>query len=208
MKKIFAVLCLLHGLNAVSQSGGGFANIDIGGRIAYIRPTGNFGMKMKPTAAIEIFFKTFREDGGLYFRGGALIMRCSPRQDTFPTLGMISGIGSTTLTPGWTVIHRYDVATFSFGGDYLFELSDQWRLYPGIDVVVTVVSTSYDSFVYERPERTRRLPNYFGARLRAGAEYLFESMSLFAEFNRCMNHTSDGDGLAYNDYSIGVRIDF
>jgi hypothetical protein len=202
MKKILAFIF-------VFASGITFAQFGI--KLSNVRPTGTLGSAVKPTIGGEIIYKSFNEDEerGLHFRASLGFTMFKARKDTFPTYGVISGSG-TTVTPGYTVIHKYNMISLSMGLDYYIPASSKLFFYPGIDVGVLFTSLAYDSYApLISSEGYSGGYAFLSGKLRVGTEYLVtENVGVFFECARSMNFSPDVGGLAYNDYGFGIRLNF
>ncbi|MBL7931092.1 MAG: hypothetical protein JNL60_04295 [Bacteroidia bacterium] len=203
MKKFITLLFVASSTLACAQ---------IALKLSNVRPTGNMGATLKPSIGIELMYKGFKDDddeSGFHPRASISFSKFKTRLDTFPTFGVISSNG-TTVTPGYTVIHKYSLAGLSVGGDIMIRLTDEFYLYPGFDVGALFSSVEYDSYApLISSEGYSGGYVYLSMRLRAGAEYLIkENIGIFLEANRSMNFSPEAGGLAYNDYGVGVRYKF
>jgi hypothetical protein len=204
MKKLILLLFIVNSFAALAQ---------LGVKLSNIRPTGSLGAGVKPTIGGELFYKANNGDDenetGFSVRFSIGYTKFTPRKDTFPTYGVISGSG-TTVTPGYTVIHKYNMAHISIGTDYMIGITDKLFLYPGIDVSVLFTSLDYESYTpLISSEGYSGGYAFIGTRFRLGAEYpVTEMITAFTEVNRSMNFSPEVGGLAYNDYGLGIRINF
>jgi hypothetical protein len=202
MKKLILLilLCSTYGL---------FAQVAL--KLSNIRPTGDMGASLKPTLGVEVMYKDVDDEpeNGFKVRFSAGFAKFKSRKDTFPTYGVIVSQG-TTVTPGYMVIHKYNLTNLSMGVDYMIGLGDKLFLYPGTDVGALFSSVEYESYTELISDE-----GYSGGyvfisfRMRAGAEYrLTEKLALYGEATRSMNFSPEVGGLGYNDYGVGLRIKF
>ncbi len=201
MKKLLLLLPLLIFCSCLSGQ--------VGVKFTHIRPTGELGSIVKPTIGGEIVWKTVSEDAGFMLRYGLMVAKFHSRLDTFPTYGVARSY-STTVLPGYTVIHVYNMMSITMGFDYMVSLSDKFLFYPGLDAGVEFLDIEYDLRVETLVDE-----HYSGgssglvARLRAGGQYLIiENLAVFAEVQRNLAFTVENGGFGYNDYGLGVRYNF
>jgi hypothetical protein len=181
----------------------------VGVKITHFRPTGDLGAILKPTIGGEVVWKSFDEEAGFIIRYGLIVSKYQARMDTFPTYA-VAHSNSTTVLPGNSVIHKFNMLSFTMGFDYMVSLSEKFSFYPGLDVGLQIVDMEYESIVetYIEEGFTGSSVGIVG-RLRAGTEYLIlENLGLFAEVQRNLAFTVDNGGFGYNDYGIGVRYNF
>ena len=200
MKKLVLLCFIFLNVSLFSQ---------VGIKLMHIRPTGNMGASLKPAVGFELIYKPFDDESDFKFRFGVGYAKFKSRLDTFPTYGTISG-GGTTVTPGWTVINKYSIVTLMGGFDYHVTVNDKLSFYPGIDLGAMFSIVAYDSYApLISSESYSGGYTYFGSRLRLGGEYLIiEDIGIFAEYTRGMHFSPEVGPLGYNDYSIGVRLNF
>ena len=200
MKRNLILFCILTFVSLHGQ---------VGLKFTHFRPTGQMGAVLKPTIGAEVLSKTFNDDSKFIVRYGLTVGKFQARMDTFPDYGVISGQG-TTVTPGFTVIHKYNLLTLTMGLDYTIQLSDKLSLYPGIDLGAIIIAMEYDSHTALISSE-----GYTGGgtgilcRFRAGIEYkVIENLGVFAESQRNLAFLVETGGMGYNDYGIGVRYNF
>lgn len=203
MKKLITLLF-------VASSTLAFAQVAL--KLSHVRPTGGMGASLKPSYGIELIYKDFKDEdneSGFHPRASISFSRFKTRLDTFPTYRVISSNG-TTVTPGYTVIHKYSIGGLAVGGDVMIRLTDAFCFYPGFDVGALFSSVEYDSYApMISSEGYSGGYVYLSMRLRAGAEYLVRrDIGIFIEANRSMNFSPEAGSIAYNDYGIGVRYKF
>jgi hypothetical protein len=180
-------------------------------KIVRYRPTGDMGMALKPTFSGELTTKSFDdEDKKWKPRFGLGFIHFAPRLDTIPTNGVIVSSNGSTVTPGYMVIHKYNIAYFYGGFDRQIKLSKIVFLYPGIDIGVGFIFLNYDSRTELISEQSYSGGSmYIGIRPRLGMEFkMNEKARLFFETVRNMNMIPHQSFFAYNDYGIGIRYNF
>ena len=178
MKKILSLLFIIHCSCAFAQ---------LAVKLSYIRPTGTMGATLKPTVGGELIYKPSKGDdkksrSGFNLRIGLGFAKFTPRLDTFPTYGVLVS-QATTVTPGYTVIHKYNITTLSMGVDYTIGLSEKFYIYPGMDVGALFSSLQYESVTPLISDAGYSGGYAFlSTRLRFGAEYFVkDNLSLFTE---------------------------
>lgn len=184
-----------------------FVYPQFGLKIYHIRPTGKFGMEMKPSAGGELIYKPFSDHSKLNIRGCIGFTTLKPRLDSFPVYGYVDG-SFPSVEPGYKIIHSYRLITFHIGLVYTIDLSEKLKLYPGFDYGYCFSKTSYRLLKPPSPVKDLAETGFYTSfRIYGGLEYfLKDEVGLFLEATRSFNYSAKYSWLTYNDYGLGLRI--
>lgn len=186
------------------------ASAQFGFRVYQFRPTGDLGYGLNRAVGVELGYMDDFEDESYRLRFGISYIKHSTRLDTMPGVGVKHAGGTTTVHPGYLVIHKYNRMTMAFGADYAFINTDKLALYGGGDVMASAIDMVYDAVTIGISERS--ITDTYGAigfRYRLGFEYhLSESIIPFMEMSRSHYRLYRISDYSHTEISLGSRFIF
>jgi hypothetical protein len=178
------------------------------------RPTGEFGMTMKPLISVEIGWQDrFSRRSTKRWRYGFSLqyLNMKPRMEVFPVYAVGDNGNGFQVFPGHQSFQRYAILQLMGGGDFAFIHKEKLNVYAGASLIVGAASIDYTDIIEGWKNESYSGGGILGGgRVRLGAEYAFtDNFALFFDMNR--NGFLVAEPLAFltaNDYGLGARYSF
>lgn len=192
------------------------SHLSIGQSIRFLnyRPTGDFGVLMKPLNTIELSSQrrfSKRETKNKRYGVSLLYLNMKPRADSFPTTKLAYDVQGRKYTPTTHYFQKYAIFQLALGGDYAFIHKERVNVYAGLDVVAGVariaLTERYDNGKYEDYNDDGVTLGY---RLRLGIDYsLTDVVAVFVSASRSGFVVDPPKAkLGANDIGLGLRFTF
>ncbi len=202
MKKIiFPVIMVLALAGSVRSQ--------IGLQLFNFRPTGDFGMAMKPAWSAEVgFYPRFEDDRRIRVNFSATFIKMKPRMDEFPIYAVD---GYDHLIPGKESFQKYNLGEIMAGMDLAIVKQKKFNFFIALDIVIGAVAVNYTDEVQGLENGSYSGGGYLGGlRPRLGCEYFVaDRLCIFANAGRQMLIIAEPRAnSAANQYGLGVKFYF
>lgn len=176
----------------------------VGVRISYIKPSGNFGYVFKPTIGFEGYFDFTENDEQLRFGIGIGYFNLTPRIDTFPTYTIMSS-NTTTLLPGYE--------TYKYFYSIPMSMNIEYKIFDNVFSPVVGCDVYLHMFIYEYTHETETLIHEeftggtyaIGWHPRLGFSYDFQDeITLNGSLGKCMSIDQNYSLYSYWKTSLSV----
>lgn len=199
MKKIYTLLFAVQ-IALASQA-------QIGLRVYNYRPTGDFGYVMKPLTSAELSFTQAFDKKRVRPTFGISVLNFKPRMEIFPTYGLLTVGGNTTVLPGEQKFNKYLMVQLNGGIDVAVVKKEKFFAFLGAGISIGAIAVEYESRVQDIKDESYSGGGYFGGfKFRVGVEYKFNKhFSANISANRNVFLVSEPAALLWaNDYGLGI----
>jgi len=173
------------------------------------RPTGELGFLFDKSMGFELGGRNDFDEKHFRSRGSVAILKQKPRMTAFPINAYYYSNGQLLFYPAVEMIKKYNITQFSIGLDYTPTPNKKLKPLIGLDISVSAVSRSVESFGGPVQSHENSSTAAFAIKGRLGLEYdINNRSSLFVEAQRQYGQIVETMWYSANDIGFGINYSF